>query len=259
MKSTTHIIVFAIALFAFMASAHAQSQREQLNQMVEQLQKTPSDNTLREKIIKLAQDMKPAPAIPEEANRAFVKGNVFQKEAKDASGFELAISAYRDALRVAPWWSDAYYNLAVALESARKFDQAIAATRLYMASLPAGGAEAREAQNRIYALEAKGEIAVKEAVAAKPTVEGKWGDGTMSFQVVRTGEQFALTSLKVYMWPGYPMDVAIDPTHVRFTYTHGGCTERPECVSTQNLTLSASGNELTGNSGGFDITLKRKP
>ena len=85
MKRTTHIIIFAIALFAFMVSAHAQSPREQLTQMVEQLQKTPSDNALREKIIKLAREVKPAPAVPEEANRAFVRGNVFQKEAKDAS------------------------------------------------------------------------------------------------------------------------------------------------------------------------------
>lgn len=65
-----------------------------------------------------------------------MRGNVFQKEAKDASGYELAISAYRDALRVAPWWGNAYFNLGVALESANKFDEAIASITLFIASVP---------------------------------------------------------------------------------------------------------------------------
>lgn len=161
MKTTRKLIIFVFALFALATNAHAQSPREQLQQMVEQLQKTPNDNVLREKIVKHATSIKPAPAIPEEANRAFVKGNVFQKEAKDTSGYELAIAAYREALRSAPWWSDAYFNLAIAQESAGKFDEAIASIRNYMASVAAGSAEHREAQNKIYALEAKGEMAAK--------------------------------------------------------------------------------------------------
>jgi hypothetical protein len=39
-------------------SVHAQSPREQLQQMVEQLQKTPSDNALRERTIKLGAEIK---------------------------------------------------------------------------------------------------------------------------------------------------------------------------------------------------------
>ncbi len=165
MKSTSSLLIVVFTFLVLAAGANAQSPREQLQQMVEQLQKTPTDNALRERIIKLGAEIKPAPAIPEEANHAFVKGNVFQKEAKDASGYELAISAYREALRAAPWWGDAYYNLAVALESGRKFDEAIASIKLYMASVQAGSAEAREAQNRVYAIEAKSEMASKQAAA----------------------------------------------------------------------------------------------
>jgi tetratricopeptide (TPR) repeat protein len=159
MKSASKLTIVALTFLTLAASADAQSPREQLQQMVEQLQKTPTDNALRERIIKLGMEIKPAPAIPEEANRAFVKGNVFQKEAKDASGYDLAISAYREALRVAPWWGDAYYNLAVALESANKFDEAIASIKFFMVSVSGGSAEAREAQNRMYAIEAKNELA----------------------------------------------------------------------------------------------------
>ena len=194
MRAVSQIIILVIAIFTSMASAQAQTPREQLNQMVEQLQKTPTDNALREKIIKLAQTVKPAPAIPEEANRAFVRGNVFQKEAKDASGYELAITAYRDALRAAPWWGDAYFNLGIALELAQKFDEAIASIKLYTFSLTAGTVESREAQNRIYAIEAKREIAAKQSqsaiVAQAKSFEGDWhreergGNGTRTHYIL---------------------------------------------------------------------------
>ena len=75
MKSVSRFILIVLAFVSLAANVHAQSTREQLNQMVQQLQKNPGDNSLREKIIKLAQGVKPRPVIPEEANRAFVKGN----------------------------------------------------------------------------------------------------------------------------------------------------------------------------------------
>lgn len=54
--------------------AHAQTPQDTLNQYVSSLQQNPSDNALREKIIKFAQTMNPAPAIPEEARRDYVIG-----------------------------------------------------------------------------------------------------------------------------------------------------------------------------------------
>ncbi len=250
MKSIGKLIIFGITSLALIASAYAQSPREQLNQMVQQLQKSPTDNALREKIIKLATSIKPAPAIPEEANRAFVKGNVFQKEAKDASGYALAITAYRDALRSAPWWGDAYFNLAIALESAGKFDEAIASIRNYMASVSAGSTEAREARNKIYALEAKGEITNKQAAMQveqqRPSVGGKWQDSLMDFQVIKSGEKFAIIPGSYFGRLGewLPTGVEVNLQRVRF----GG--EQPACPSCGvfrfDLSLSASGNELIG-------------
>jgi len=163
MASTGRALLSVLAFFALSLSAYGQAPREQLTQMVQQLQKTPTDSALRERIVKLAAEIKPAPAIPEEANRFFVRGNVFQKEAKDASSYELAISAYREALRIAPWWGDAYFNLAAAQGSAGRFDDAIASQKLFIAAVPAGGAEAREAQNKIYALEARKEMTASES------------------------------------------------------------------------------------------------
>lgn len=252
MKTTGKVIILIFTFLAFAAITHAQSPREQLQQMVEQLQKAPNDNGLREKILKLSTTIKPPPTIPEEANRAFVKGNVFQKEAKDASGYELAIASYREALRIAPWWSDAYFNLAVALEAAGKFDEAIASIRSYMASVSAGSAETREAQNKIYALEAKGELAAKKAAITaqverqRPSVEGQWSiNGILEFQVVRTGEVFTLTAGKMYNQYGLwrATEVVIDQQHVRFTVEQPTC---PQCKAGYDLSLSSSGKALTG-------------
>jgi hypothetical protein len=65
MKSTCQLTILVLTFLVLCASANAQSPREQLQQMVEQLQKTPTDNALREKIIKLGISIEPAPAIPD--------------------------------------------------------------------------------------------------------------------------------------------------------------------------------------------------
>jgi hypothetical protein len=86
MKSTSKLIIFIFTFLALIASAYAQTPCEELQQMVEQLQKIPSDNALREKIIKLAIELKPAPAIPEEAREPFVMGATVLKKASDPAG-----------------------------------------------------------------------------------------------------------------------------------------------------------------------------
>ena len=276
MKTTSKLIIFIFTLLALAASAYAQSPQDQLNQMVQQLQKTPNDNALREKIIKLAQGVKPRPAIPEEANRAFVKGNVFQKEAKDVSGYDLAINVYREALRAAPWWGDAYFNLAVALEAAGKFDEAIVSIKLYMASVPGASAEAREAQNRIYAIEAKSEMASRQASARaaeererqRPSVEGRWTNGMWLFQVTKSGEKFDLIPLGFV--PGISgqwqaTGIELDRKRVKFNWLNPSL-KCPECKMLRlNLSLSENGNELAGTSTREDtgnispITFTRMP
>ncbi len=173
MKPTSQIIIFILVILTAMTSAHAASPREELKQMVEQLQANPTDNALREKIIRLAQEVKPALAVPPEAKRAFVMGGTYQKEAKSPEDFGLAVKAYQDATTAAPWWGDAYYNLSVALESAKRYDEAKGALTLYLLTNPK---DAEQAQERIYAIDAKKVLAAKQqqAEAAKPNFSGKW-------------------------------------------------------------------------------------
>ncbi len=154
MKSTRQFIVI---VFAFMISTLlvvAQTPQEQLQPLVTQLKTTPTDNSLREKIIKLAVTMKPSPEIPEDARRPFVRGNTAIKEATGPDDYANAIKLYLETLALAPWWGDAYFNLAKGQELHQDYDAAIQSTKFFLMTSPPA-TEARDAQDHIYALEEK--------------------------------------------------------------------------------------------------------
>jgi len=126
---------------------------ETFEQYVADLQKNPADKALREKIIKTAQTMKPAPAVPEEAERNMSRGVVFFTKATDNAGYQKAIVEFEAAANAAPWLDKAYYNLGVAQEKAGLFKEAIRSLKLYLLADP-NAKNAREVRNQIYMLEA---------------------------------------------------------------------------------------------------------
>jgi hypothetical protein len=156
-----------ILFFVFTGYLQAKTPQESLNQYVANLQKNPNDHALREKIISYVRTMKPPPAIPAEAKRPFIKGVTFQKDATSSSDFELAIKSYKEALLLAPWWPDAIYNLALAQESAGKYDDAMKNLKLYLLTKPK---DAEAAETKLYSLEAKKEKAAKDTAK---TIEKK--------------------------------------------------------------------------------------
>ena len=127
--------------------------RELLGQLTQQLKSKPDDSA-RRLILKLASELKPAPAIPEEARKHFVEGTAIVKAAKNPAQQALAAQSFTEALKVAPWWGDAYYNLGVAQELAEQYDAAENSFAFYLLSNPIEQ-ERRDVQDRIYALSAK--------------------------------------------------------------------------------------------------------
>jgi len=132
--------------------------RAALVELSAQLMGNPTDHSTRRLIIKLASELKPAPAIPEEARKHFVEGTAIVKAAKNPAQQALAAQSFSEALKIAPWWGDAYYNLGVAQELAEKYDEAEQAFNFYLLSNPSE-AEKREVQDRIYGLSAKRKLA----------------------------------------------------------------------------------------------------
>lgn len=111
-----------LALFA--TSTYAESTREQLKQMVGQLQQSPSDNALREKIIKLAQQLKPALAVPDAAVEFEGRAQFAFKSAQSNDDFLAAAREYEKAVTAAPWVSGYYSDLCTIYEKAGKFEDA---------------------------------------------------------------------------------------------------------------------------------------
>jgi len=107
-----------------------------LAQSVADLQKTPTDSALREKIIKLALEMKPAPAVPEEAKAAMASGTALFTAAKVPEDFKKAAAEFEKATLKAPWLAEAYYNLASAQEKAGLGAEAAENLRLYLLAAP---------------------------------------------------------------------------------------------------------------------------
>lgn len=162
MKQIKWMLSFGLVLLALLAAtAYAESPGDQLNQMVQQLQKTPDDDALREKIIKLAQNLKPVSAVPEEAERRMARGEAAFESAKDVSGFENAIREFQAAANTAPWYSNAYFNLGIAQEKAGKAKVAMESFRFYLLSSP-DGKDAADVKKRIYKLEYAAEQSAKE-------------------------------------------------------------------------------------------------
>ena len=132
-------------LFAGQNQAPTQSPREQLNEDIAQLQKSPSDDALREKIIKLALTIQPTPAIPREAVEHEGAAEYAFKNAKSPADFTQAAGEYEKALLIAPWVAADYFNLGLAREKSGDLQKAIDSYRLYLLASP----EAKDADDVI--------------------------------------------------------------------------------------------------------------
>ena len=115
------ILAFLLPVCGYAQTA---SPREELKQLIEQLQKTPTDSALREKIIKLAVGIKPAPAIPEDALRREGRAKFAFKNAKSNDDYLGAAREYEEAVLLAPWVSGYYSDLCTIYEKAEEYAEA---------------------------------------------------------------------------------------------------------------------------------------
>lgn len=114
------------------------------------------EQQLRGKIIDLVRGLDPKPAISEEAERRFISGGVLAKQAKSVEDHARAAAEFREALKLAPWWADAYINEAVVQEQAQRPDAAIRSLKLYLRISP-DGPDATQIRRKIFALEVAAE------------------------------------------------------------------------------------------------------
>jgi tetratricopeptide (TPR) repeat protein len=162
--------------FAAQAAKKSSSSSEGLRQYVDDLKSNPGDKALREKIIKIALGMKPAPTVPEDAERNMARGTAFAQKASDSAGYKKAIAEFEAATNAAPWLALAYYNLGVVQEKAGLFNEAIQSLKFYLMAAP-DAKNTRDVKNKIYALEADAEAvqAGMNAPAPEPAAPASGG------------------------------------------------------------------------------------
>jgi tetratricopeptide (TPR) repeat protein len=155
------LFLFVTCITLALADAQAQTPQQTLNQYVADLQKDPNDYALREKIIKHVHTMKPAPAIPRDAERFMNRGAAAAKSAKDANDFKDAVVEFEKATLAAPWMANAYYNLGVAQDKAGMYSNAIRSLKLYLVAAP-NAPDAKNVEKLIDEIEYRQEKAAKE-------------------------------------------------------------------------------------------------
>lgn len=256
------LVVLATLTASFAQEAATKTgPRETLKQYVAELQKSPEDDQLREKIIALVQQLKPQPAIPKEASRPFNKAVTFQKEAKEPSDYDLAIVSYREALLAAPWWPEAYFNLSTAQEGAGKFDDAVRSIKLYLLTKPSE-MDVAQAEQRLDSLEAKKELAakrqrealVKEANDRRSSFEGHWAylefgrSGNLLEEIrdilIISKDSFGNYSVTAMRNPG--RDIVVSGRQIEFV-TGGDSL----ASARYKLVLSEDGSQLAGECTSF--------
>ena len=153
----------------------ATNEQDTLKQYLADLQKNPSDQALREKIIKLVLSMKTKPVVPDEVVKHEGAAEYAFKNAKKESDYADAASEYEKALLLAPWLADDNFNCGRCYENAGKLQDAIRCFNLYLLAAP-DAKDATDVKKRIGGLEYAAGKAAQEAQAqdkAKADAEAK--------------------------------------------------------------------------------------
>ncbi|MBN2188825.1 MAG: hypothetical protein JW699_05180 [Chitinispirillaceae bacterium] len=167
---TLFLFLFALMTFPQLSQAQPVNPENALSQYIADLQKTPNDYILREKIIRHVQGMSPRPAVPEEAKKYIARGRAAVKDAKEAKDFNEAAEEFKKALLAAPWLAEGYFNMGIVQDKAEQYAAAMESLKLYVVAAP-DAPDGEKVKELIYEIEYRQEKSQKEA--GKKTVEQK--------------------------------------------------------------------------------------
>ncbi len=111
----------------------------------------------RQSLLSLASKLNPHPTIPDEAQRYFFGSQAALQEWKDKGDpakLDVAIEQLNEALRIAPWWPEAYFNRGLVLEDRGRYAEAVDSLKLYLLAAP-NASDATQVKQKIYMLEYK--------------------------------------------------------------------------------------------------------
>lgn len=204
-------------------------------------------NELETKIIALATQLDPPPAIPEEAERRAARGRSALKTADTPADLADAAKELLDAVNQAPWWPDAHFNLGVVHEKQGEHAKAINDFKRYLAANPKAE-DVKAVKERIYELEFQIEKKQKTHAAAEDArsraAAQAEADRALAARMVGAWSNPEIESTfngrKVTMLRGYHVRISVDGTKVTFT-----------CIGTPAANLDR--NESWWNTSGLPL------
>ncbi len=161
------------------AAERAGNRREALTHYVAAVQALPAGEIgayefdLRSRVIRLVETMDPAPAIPPEALQHFAIGEAAAKAAKNEVAYDRAVGDFAKGLRLAPWDSQANYNVGVLYDLQGRLDPAIRWLRLYTLAAP-GASDVPAVRTKIAELEVKKRNSGVEALVGIWRIDSKY-------------------------------------------------------------------------------------
>jgi tetratricopeptide (TPR) repeat protein len=110
--------------------------------------------------------------IPDEARRHFDYGMAAVEMANSPDDYESAIKEFEQAVRLAPGWADAYYNLGMVQKKTNKHNEAITSLKHYLRLAPNAN-DAETVKSTINKIEYKRQKATEE-LKITSWLSGKW-------------------------------------------------------------------------------------
>ncbi len=133
-----------------LAATHAP--RSALRWVQTRLQTDPEIQSWRWAAIRIAARLRPAPPIPETAREHLARGVAAFKLATDPQGLKPASEEFRQAVALAPWWPDPYYDLAKTEEKRGAAARAALDYEDYLLAAP-HARDAEDVRSKIYQLQ----------------------------------------------------------------------------------------------------------
>jgi hypothetical protein len=155
-----------------------------LQGLVAKYQQPPNSWVDAENVAKQAATMDTLPTVPPEARRHLVMGQTIFKAATSTNDFQQAYWEFYQASTNAPWVANIWFNMALAAEAEGRYDLATNCLQVYQ-DFKLSDTDAQEAQDKIYEIQAKQQLAAKHAAdeqqaaadaikAKQQSFVGKW-------------------------------------------------------------------------------------
>ncbi len=132
-----------------------------------------------------------AQGVSDKAKHHFDRGLVAVEMAKTNADYEDAIMEFEQAVRLAPDWADAYYNLGMVQEKVGKYKEAIRSYEQYLRLAPDTD-DAGTVRRRINKLEYKVEL-LSEQTDLPNRIRGKW----ITYKPVCNGAELPIEFLTI--------------------------------------------------------------